>query len=370
MENIKADAFDVTCVGNALIEIFITANNTECINKNQVPGSMYLIDEFEADILQERALNKTILCGGSAANTAVGIASFGGKASFIGKVKNDFFGKLFYKEMIKKNVSFLTNLSNSGYGTGKNYIIISSDKKERTMYTYLGAASELNEHDVSTHKIKDSKILFVEGYLWDKNNSKKAALKAIDIACEYGVRVAFTLSDSLCVERHKEEFIDLIYNKVDILFGNKKEALTLFDSIKLKSAIELAQKSCQISIFTLGSKGAMIIDKNNIYRIKPKKVDKIIDTTGAGDAFAAGFLYGLSKGMKPIDCGKMGSIASAENVSHLGSRPKVVLSNLLKETKPNGQKKLNNILNKLETALIKQHRDESIDKTIFNGLDD
>lgn len=320
--------FDITCMGNALIDIFIPLEKRKLINKNLIPGSMTLISEEEANILQTASANELMFCGGSAANTAAGIAAFGGNVNFIGKIKSDSLGRIFYHEMLNSNVNIVVSPSDYGASTGRSYIMISPDKKERTMCTYLGAAG-LDESDFSDISIKNSKILFVEGYLWDQEKSKKAALKALSIAHQYGVKIAFTLADSFCVKRHQKKFQDIAFNKADILFGNQKEAAELFGATDFEEIIKIAQQKCKLAVFTLGAKGSIVIDKESVYSIKSRKLANIIDTTGAGDLYAAGILYGLSMGMKIEDCAKIANIASSEKLGHCGSHPKSSLSKLL-----------------------------------------
>ncbi len=231
--------------------------------------------------------------------------------------------------MERNNVAFSTNPTDSGSNTGKSYILISSEEKERTMQTYLGASAELNENDIRESDIINSKILFVEAYLLDEIKSKEAVLKALQIAKKHKVKIALTLSDSFCIKRHQEELESLIKDKVDILFANKKEACALFKVETIEEAIEEAKNNCNLSVFTLGSKGAVIIYEKNVHFIESAKAETVVDTTGAGDLYAAGVLFGLINELKIIDCGQIGNIASSKNIEHLGARPNVNLEKLL-----------------------------------------
>lgn len=321
--------FDLTCIGNALIDVIITTDISDLNIRKMITGAMHLIDEDEFNLLNSSIYSDKIFCGGSAANTAIGAASFGAKVNFIGKVKNDNFGKMFSDGMKQEKVNFATKIAEMGPDTGISYISISPDNQERTMCTHLGAAVGLEIGDINEENTKNSKILLLEGYLWDVKSSRLAALKAIDIACKHGVKIAFTLSDALCIQRYQEDFQDLAFNKVDFLFGNKEEANALFKTNHINEAILAAQQKTKIAIFTLGRDGAIIITKEHIYPIKSRKSPQVIDTTGAGDLFAAGILYGLSHNFNLKDCGDLGLIASFENISHLGPRPKTKLKNFL-----------------------------------------
>ena len=323
------DKSGVVCIGNALMDIFYIIDDQKLNQMKLEAGTMHLIDEQKAKYIYESISHDKIFPGGSAANTAVGIASFGGKSQFIGKVKNDQLGTLFYDAIVKENIDFITSLASIGPSTGQSYILISQKDKERTMCTYLGAALELTVQDVYELQITDCKILFVEGYLWDASKPREAVMKALDIAKKNNVKIAFTLSDKFCVARNKNDFCSLIFSKVDILFGNKKEAYELFGTTDFDKVVQAAQEKCKISIFTLGAEGSIIISKEKIYRIEAKKVENIVDTTGAGDLYAAGVLYGLSMGLNLYECGKLGSLASAENVTHIGSRPQITLKKLI-----------------------------------------
>lgn len=318
--------WDVACMGNAMVDIFSSTTDQEIKRMNLIPGSMQLMDRETAKKLYQSSSHDKVFPGGSAANTAVGIASFGGKVKLIGKIKNDLLGKFFYNAILKENVNLVTKVELSGLSTGQSYILISHN--ERTMYTYLGAASKLSVDDIDNSQIIDCKILFVEGYLWDKEKTKQAALKAIDIADKNGIKIAFTLSDQDCIKRHRDDFRSLIFTKVDVLFGNKKEAFALFEVSNLNAVIQATQEKCKIAVFTLGDEGSIIISKDKVYRIEPDKLN-VEDTTGAGDLYAAGVLFGLSKNMALEECARLGGIAAAENVTHLGAHPKVRLKQLL-----------------------------------------
>ena len=321
--------YDVISVGNAVIDIFSVVDNRTLKRQNIEPGSMCLITEKKANLLKQILPHNKTFAGGSAANTAIGIGSFGGKVGFVGKIHDDLGGKLFHENMIKNSVEFFGSITKTGASTGKSFVLIAPDGKERTMLTYLGAASELSADDINENAIKNSKILFIEGYLWDVENSRQAAFCALKIAVKHKVKIAFSLSDKFCVERHKSDFQNLIFTKVDILFGNKTEAFAMFGTDNLDGLIEIVKEKCNFAIFTLGSSGTILINKNNICRMSAKKIDNIVDNTGAGDLFASGVLYGLSQELNLHRCGELGNLAAAENISHISSCPNVSLKSLL-----------------------------------------
>ncbi len=322
---------DVICIGNAIVDIFSFVDDEQLSKLKSVPGSMYLITEEESNQLYQLITHDKIFPGGSVSNTAAAIASFGGEVALIGKVAEDQLGKFYAEDMQRSNVYFACNFSTTSMNTGRSYIFISQHGKERTMHTYLGAASELSEKDVDEELIKNSKILFIEGYMWDKENTRAAVLKALYIAKKYNIKIAFTLSDRFCIERHKADFRQLVFNQADILFCNKKEACTIFETSNFDEVIKAAQEKSKVFVVTLGAAGSIIVNKQGIHKIEAEKVDNLVDTTGAGDVFAAGVLYGLSKGMNLEECGQLGNIASAENVTHVGARPQIELAQILRE---------------------------------------
>jgi sugar/nucleoside kinase (ribokinase family) len=332
MEQMNKEAkfeFDIVCIGNAVIDLYNIIEESKLKEMNLVPGSMNLINEQTAKELYKLIPHDQIFPGGSAANTAIGIASFGGKVKFIGKLKDDSLGKIFYDTIIKENISFICDKASKGAETGQSYILISKHDKERTMCTYLGAASNLSQEDIDESKIIDCKMLFIEGYLWDSTKPREAAMKALDIAKKNDVKIAFTLSDKSCIAKHKSDFHNIVFNQADIIFGNKKEAFELFETNDFNELIKLAQEKCKIFIFTLGAEGSIIITSTSVDRFEVQKSIKVADTTGAGDSYAAGVLYGLCKDFDLKECARIGNIASSENVTHIGTHPQILLKSLL-----------------------------------------
>ena len=318
---------DVTTIGNAIVDIIAQCDDNFLEEFKIVKSSMDLIDEERSKTLFDNLKTTTIVSGGSAANTAVGIASFGSKAAFIGKVKNDELGNTFKNDIERVGVSFKTPLTNEGPRTASSIILVTPDA-ERSMNTFLGACVNLDENDVDEYQIRKSKIVYLEGYLFDPPKAKQAFIKAANISKENQNLVSMTLSDSFCVERHRSDFISFIQDHVDILFCNEDELKSLFEC-DLESAKSKIKEICEESVITLGAKGATVFkDKvwNDIASFKPKSV---IDTTGAGDLFAAGYLHGRCLGLNAEKCGFFGSVAASEIISHIGPRPVENLKSLL-----------------------------------------
>jgi sugar/nucleoside kinase (ribokinase family) len=268
--------------------------------------------------------------GGSAANTMAGFASFGGKGGFIGKVADDALGKVYQNDMRNQGIVFETQPLVMGAPTGRCMILVTPDA-QRTMNTFLGASVELSPHDVDRDLITNSQVTYLEGYLFDRPLAKQAFITAAEYAHEAGKRVSLTLSDPFCVDRHRHDFIQLVQNHVDILFANEEEIKSLFMQNKFEDAISAVGSACEIAVVTRSEKGAVIIAGGKVIEIKAAPVTKVIDTTGAGDQFAAGFLYGFTQGQDLEKCGRLGALAAAEVISHIGPRPAVKLSELAKK---------------------------------------
>ncbi len=328
----KNKTYDVVTFGNAIVDI-VNPTEFEFLKKNSlVPGSMNLVSQEESNHLLSQCKPKEIISGGSAANTAVGIASFGGKPAFIGKVKNDEYGHIFSKSLNSEGVIFNSIKSSEGSPTATSLISVTPDG-ERTMCTHLGACLDLDENDIDEEIITDTNICYLEGYLWDPPEAKKALRKAIYLAKANNILVSFTLSDSFCVDRYRDEFLELIKNDIDVLFCNEDEIKALYNSNNINNSIQNVIKYCKILVVTKGNKGSEVVSKNNNFIIPPIQVEKVIDKNGAGDAFAAGFLYGLSNDYELNFCGNLGNIAATEMITHYGARPEKKFSDLLKDYK-------------------------------------
>lgn len=319
---------DVVGIGNAMVDAIIPCNKKE-FEKYQINrDSMNLIDEELKNKLHQDFKIKEMIGGGSLGNSMFGITSFGGNGSFIGKIKNDDVGNFLQRDMVREGLQFPLGFTSPDISTGCCTIFVEEDGT-RTMCTFLGAGSLIGPEDINIGQIIGHKIAYLEGYLWDNENAKKAMKKMIGICKSDNQKIAFTLSDLFCVDRHHLSFNELIRSDVDILFGNEEEICAMSESTSISDGINYAKSLNIITAITLAEKGSLIINGNEIIEIPPIKIDKVIDTTGAGDLFASGFLYGICKNKDLSICGHMASIAAGEIISHYGARPFGKLSNLI-----------------------------------------
>jgi sugar/nucleoside kinase (ribokinase family) len=330
MRFIEGRKYDVVGVVHALVDVLGFVNNDFLDKNGIIKGSHNLIDKERADFLSDNLRYIKSAAGGSASNTIAGIASFGAKAAVIGRVSDDEFGAVFKRDVGMSGVEFCGTTAKDGLGTGRCYIAISREDADRTMSTYLGAAVEMNASDINEKVIKDSTILYFEGYLMDKEGSREALMRAIEISHKYKHVVSMTLSDKRCVEQHRYTFQKMIED-VDVLFANEEEAKALFETTSLDKAIEECSKKCKIVTITLGKKGSVVIENGKIITVPTAaNPERIVDTTGAGDLYASGFLYGLIQKMDLENCAKLGCLAAAEIIGHIGAKPEISLSSLLK----------------------------------------
>lgn len=326
----------VIAVGNALVDVLANASENFIAEQNashgMIKGSMTLIDENRAVELYTLMQDGLETSGGSAANTMAGFASLGGKGGFIGKVASDILGETFINDIKSQGLVFETTPLAVGAPTGRCLILVTPDA-QRTMNTFLGAAVELSPDDIEEELIADAQITYLEGYLFDREQAKAAFVRAAEYAHKNGHKVALTLSDPFCVDRHREDFLNLVENHVDILFANELEIMSLYQKDSFDEAVEAVSSNVEVAALTRSEKGAVIISGKNRYSVAAEPVVKVMDTTGAGDQFAAGFLYGYTEGKDLETCARYGAIAAAEVISHIGPRPHVKLANLLKEKK-------------------------------------
>jgi sugar/nucleoside kinase (ribokinase family) len=316
--------YDVVAVGNAIIDLLKVVPDTFLAEENIAKDAMTLIDEARADHLTARMAGAVVAAGGSAANTMTGIASFGGKAGYIGKVADDELGARFTSEFRAAGVSFNTPPRPAPPGTARSLIAVTPDG-HRSMNTYLGASTLLSPQDINADLIRAGATLFLEGYLFDRDEAKAAFVRAAEIAQGAERKVALTLSDVFCVERHRESFKHLVAGHVDILFSNEREILALYEEDDLGAALSAAQKACPVVIVTRSEIGSLIAANDEIVEVKPFPVAHVIDSTGAGDQYAAGFLFGYARGRPLAVCGAFASMAAAEVISHMGPRPETNL---------------------------------------------
>ncbi len=320
--------FDIIAMGNAIVDV-ISSETPEFLSSRGIQhGCMRLIDAAEAETLYAAMSPSREISGGSAGNTVVGARLLGARAAFVGRVAADRLGETYIRDMRAAGVHFDTAPATDGRPTGRCLIVVTPDG-ERTMNTYLGACQELDASDLDAELVAQSGILYLEGYLWDPLSPRAAMQAAIRVAREAGNKVAFTLSDVFCVEGHRGNFLDLLSTHVDIMFGNENEVKSLYRTDNLEAAMaELANHAC-ITVVTRSENGAVVIGGGHSYEVPGEKVPKVVDTTGAGDLFAGGFLAGLVAGRSLPDCARMGCIAAAEVISHFGPRPEADLQALV-----------------------------------------
>ncbi|MBU0725638.1 MAG: adenosine kinase [Alphaproteobacteria bacterium] len=320
--------FDVLGIGNAIVDVLSRAEESFLVEQRLDKGAMRLIEAGEAERLYGLMGPGIEMSGGSAGNTLHGIASLGGKAAFIGKVRDDTLGQIFRHDMQAAGVHFTSQPATDGPPTARCLILVTPDG-QRTMNTYLGACVELTPEDVDPVLVAASAFTYLEGYLWDPPQAKAAFLKAANTAHEAGRKVALSLSDSFCVERHRREFRALVEKHVDVLFANEDEIKSLFEVSSFDDALQAIRGQVEIAALTRSEKGAVIVAGPEVHVIDAEPVDKLVDTTGAGDLYASGFLYGLTRGLPVAVCGTLGAVAAAEIISHFGARPEVSLAELI-----------------------------------------
>jgi sugar/nucleoside kinase (ribokinase family) len=316
---------DVLTIGNAIVDVLARVDEGFVAKHGVVKGSMTLIDEKRALELYGNMGPAVEISGGSGANTAAGVASFGGKAAFIGKIKRDQLGDVFAHDMVSIGVRYETMRARSGPATARCFIMITPDG-ERTMSTFLGACVNLGPGDIDPALVSDAKVTYLEGYLWDPPRAKEAFKKAAKIARAAKRKVALTLSDSFCVARHRDSFLDLIKGDVDIVFANENEIESLYETEDFDDALQKARKDCEIAVLTRSEAGCVVVKGNEIHVVEAHPIAKLVDATGAGDLFASGFLHGYTNGHGLVDAARLGSLAAAEVISHVGARPEVRLA--------------------------------------------
>ena len=321
-------AFNVLGIGNAIVDVISRADDAFLAAHELVKGSMMLIDERRAEALYDAMGPGIEVSGGSCGNTMAGVASFGGKSAYIGKVRNDQLGAVFGHDLRAAGVTFETAQASDGPATARCLIVVTPDA-QRTMSTYLGACTRLGPSDIDPKLVAGAQVTYVEGYLWDPPEAKKAVLKAFDAAHAAGRQVSITLSDSFCVDRYREEFLELVRTKVDILFANEAEIKALYQVDSFDAALAAARRDAKIAALTRSEKGSMVIKGSETYEVKAAPVVQVVDTTGAGDLYAAGFLHGFTHGKALAECARLGGIAAAEIISHVGARPEKPLRDLV-----------------------------------------
>ena len=324
----ESTSFDVICVGNAIVDALATVPDAALEEWGLTKGTMDLIDTERAEALYGARTDWVQASGGSGANTAAGVASLGGRVSYVGQVFDDELGQFFAADLSIAGVDYSVAPATDGPPTARCMILITPDA-ERTMNTFLGASAGIGPAQVPLDTVAASSICYGEGYLWDAEEAKAAISTAFEAATSAGRRTAFTLSDAFCVDRHRDSFLALLEAHVDVAFANESEVLSLFETEDFDEAATKLGALVEIAAITRGEAGSVVISGDDRYEVGAEPVEEVVDTTGAGDLYAAGFLYGLAHGEELSECARLGSIAAAEVISHVGPRPAVALSSLI-----------------------------------------
>ena len=319
--------FDILGIGNAIVDVLTNAGEDFLADRKLDKGSMRIIDSEEAETLYADMGSGVEASGGSAGNTIAGVSSLGSRGAFIGKVHQDQLGEIFAHDIRALGVHFETTMATSGPPTARCLILVTPDA-QRTMNTYLGACVTLTERDVDEELVRASAITYLEGYLWDPPEAKAAFRKAMSLAHDSNRQVALTLSDAFCVDRYREEFCNLVADEADILFANEAEIISLYKASSFDEALQQVKASGTLAALTRGERGSVVVSGSDVHEIACEPVEKVVDTTGAGDQFAAGFLHGLTQRRDLASCGRLGSLAAAEIISHYGARPETSLAEL------------------------------------------
>lgn len=325
-----SDDFQVLCIGNAIVDIIARVDEDFLPKHDRIKGSMMLVDAQTSARIYDDMPPAVERSGGSAGNTAAGIASLGGKAAYFGRVHDDQLGTVFRHDIRAIGVHYETVPSKEGAPTATSMILVTPDA-QRTMSTYLGACGEMDLGDIDEDIVARSEVTYIEGYMWDRDNQKEAVLKAMDVAHAAGKLVSLSLSDSFCVDRFRSEFVDLVHDKVDILFANEAEITSLYQVDSFEEAMERLRPHVKIAALTRSEKGSVVLTADDCIEV-PAMPATVEDTTGAGDLYAAGFLYAYTSGKDLEACAKYGGLAAAEVISHLGARPEVSLAKLADDT--------------------------------------
>ena len=320
--------YDVLGIGNAIFDVLVHADEAFLAKHAMTKGSMALIDEARAAAIYRDMGPATEMSGGAGANTIVRLASLGARAAYVGKVRDDQIGRMYSHDIRAAGVTFDTAPATDGPATGCCYILVTPDG-ERTMNTYLGAAQNLTAADIDPAQIAAARIVYLEGYLWDPKEAKEAFVKAATVAHDAGREVALTLSDSFCVDRYREEFLDLMRGgTVDIVFANEAELHSLYQTSDFDGALKQLREDATLGIVTRSDKGCVVVSNDGVIAVPAHPIETLVDTTGAGDLFAAGFLFGLVRKTGYEMAGRLGGLAAAEVIQHIGARPQVSLKEL------------------------------------------
>ena len=320
--------YDLVGIGNALVDVLATVDDSFLEAQVLDKGAMTLVDTDRAAAIYDKMPPAQEVSGGSCGNTMAGFASLGGKGAFIGKVRDDQLGNVFRHDMQAIGVDFATPAASDGPATGSCLVLITPDA-QRTMCTNLGAATHLGPGDIDKNVIQAAKVVYMEGYLFDPPEAQEAFVEAANAAHDAGRKVALTLSDPFCVDRHRHSFQMLVQDHTDILFGNEEEIKSLYQVDDFDKALQHVRGHCEIACLTRSSKGSVVLSGEEVHIIEPRPLEKVVDTTGAGDQYAAGFLYGYTQGMDLRRNGEIATLTATEIISHVGARPEVNLAELV-----------------------------------------
>ena len=320
---------DVVGIGNAIVDVLAHADDALLDRHGMAKGAMTLVDAEQAASIYASMGPTVEMSGGSVANTMAGLAALGGTGSYVGKVRDDRFGTLFRHDLDAMGIAMDVRLAGDGPPTARCLILVTPDG-QRSMATHLGACVELGPQDIDAEVIGRHRITYLEGYLWDLPEAKEAMLSAAQHACAAGRQVALTLSDPFCVSRHRDSFLELIRSHVDILFANEQEIISLYQVDDFDAALQRLRGHCDVAALTRSEKGSVLVSGDEVHIIGARPVERVVDTTGAGDLYAAGLLFGLTHGYDLPTSGRIGSIAAAEIISHLGARPEADLQELMR----------------------------------------
>jgi adenosine kinase len=324
--------YDVLGIGNAIVDVMAHTEEDFLVTHGMRKGAMVLIDEERAETIYDAMGPAVEISGGSAANTIAGVASLGGRGAFVGKVKADELGRIFAHDIRAAGVTFDTPPASAGPSTGRCYILVTPDG-ERTMNTYLGAAQDLHPNDIDAEAVVAATFTYLEGYLWDPPRAKQAFVKAAEIAHRAERTVALTLSDAFCVDRYRAEFLNLIRNgTIDIVFANERELVSLYETADFDTAVAALRNDARLAVVTRSERGCLVITREETDAVRAEPVERVVDATGAGDLFAAGFLVGLARGGDYRNAARLGAVAAAEVIQHLGARPETSLKALAEES--------------------------------------
>ena len=324
----STQAVDVVCIGNAIVDVIAKVPESFVDEYGLAKGSMTLIETDRAEELYDAMTERVQASGGSAANTAVGVASLGGTVNYIGRVADDDLGAFFRSDLIDTGVGYAVPGATDGVPTARSMIFVTPDA-QRTMNTYLGSSGLISADDVDAEVAASGKVAYCEGYLWDRDDAKAAIRKGMDAAKAAGATVAFTLSDPFCVDRHRGEFRELLQDRVDLVFANEDELLSLYETDDFDVAVASIRAAVPVAAVTRSELGSVVVTPGEILEVAAEPVDEVVDTTGAGDLYASGFLFGFARGRELGECARMGHVAAAEVITHMGARPLVSLETLL-----------------------------------------